>query len=200
MYSPTVQQVAEVLKRLNLPTDKLQQVMQLLLNDFENGLSADPSKRAASPIKMLPTYVRALPDGTEEGDFLALDLGGTNFRVLLIQIHDGEVHIESDIYRLSQELMTSDAETLFDYIANCIEIFSKKRGIQDHNLPLGFTFSFPVEQVSLTSGSLIRWTKGFTAAGTEGKDVVELLKHAMERKKVGLLLTTVFILCVCALI
>ena len=35
---------------------------------------------------MFPTYVRSIPDGTERGDFLALDLGGTNFRVLWVQI------------------------------------------------------------------------------------------------------------------
>ena len=35
-------------------------------------------------VKMLNTYVHSLPDGTEKGKFLALDLGGSNFRVLLI--------------------------------------------------------------------------------------------------------------------
>lgn len=181
-----MQQIDEILQKFDLSIDKLQEVTRLLREDFDRGLSADPEIRGASPIKMLPTFVRALPDGAEEGDFLALDLGGTNFRVLLIQIHDREVHIESDIYRLNEELMTSDAATLFDYIADCIEIFMKKRGIKDRSLPLGFTFSFPVDQLSLTSGLLIRWTKGFSATGTEGEDVVMLLKQAMERKKVGL--------------
>lgn len=31
-------------------------------------------------VKCYPTYVRYLPTGEETGQFLALDLGGTNFR------------------------------------------------------------------------------------------------------------------------
>lgn len=133
---------------------------------------------------MLPTYVRAIPNGSESGDFLALDLGGTNFRVLLVQILNGKVHMESDVFPLNQTLMQSDAVTLFDYIADCISLFVKKKEIKGKTLPLGFTFSFPVQQHSLVSGDLIRWTKGFSADGVEGKDVVLLLKEALERKQV----------------
>ena len=38
------------------------------------------------PSKCFPTYVRELPSGCEVGKFLALDLGGTNFRVVVIDI------------------------------------------------------------------------------------------------------------------
>lgn len=30
---------------------------------------------------MIPTYVQHIPNGSEKGTFLALDLGGTNLRV-----------------------------------------------------------------------------------------------------------------------
>ena len=33
-------------------------------------------------VKMFLTYVHSLPTRSEEGDFLALDLGGSTFRVL----------------------------------------------------------------------------------------------------------------------
>jgi hexokinase len=49
----------------------------------------DPKTHDTADIKMFPTYVRTLPDGTERGDILALDLGGTNFRVLLINLDKG---------------------------------------------------------------------------------------------------------------
>lgn len=29
---------------------------------------------------MIPTYIQTVPDGTETGTYLALDLGGTNLR------------------------------------------------------------------------------------------------------------------------
>ena len=158
--------------------------MSILESDFTKGLSADEQERAESPIKMLLTFVRAIPDGSEKGNFLALDLGGTNFRVLLISIDSGEVKMESDIYPLEQSVMTSDAETLFDYIAGCISLFVKKNKVTDKSLPLGFTFSFPVQQLSLTSGLLIKWTKGFSATGVENEDVVRLLKEALDRNGV----------------
>ncbi|EDO26338.1 predicted protein, partial [Nematostella vectensis] len=56
-----------------MPKSSLEQVMKLLEEDMDNGLSADPKARENSPIKMLPTYVRRMPDGSESGDFLALD-------------------------------------------------------------------------------------------------------------------------------
>lgn len=172
----------KILETFDISHESLEEIVNLLVSDFTKGLSADERVRADSPVKMLPTYVRAIPDGTEEGSFLALDLGGSNFRVLSISVYKGEVEKKSDIYPLEKALMTSDAITLFDYIADCIALFVKKNRITANNLPLGFTFSFPVQQLSLTSGLLIKWTKGFSAIGVENKDVVRLLKEAIDRK------------------
>ena len=50
------------------------------------------ASRATNPtanIKCYVTYVTRLPTGKEEGQFLALDLGGTNFRVILAELHAG---------------------------------------------------------------------------------------------------------------
>ena len=44
---------------------------------------------------------------TELGQYLALDLGGTNFRVLLITLHkDKKPDILSEIYFVPEEIMT----------------------------------------------------------------------------------------------
>lgn len=59
----------------------MKEVERRLTEDFKKGLEREGED---VKVKMLITYVHALPDGTEEGDFLALDLGGSNFRVLLI--------------------------------------------------------------------------------------------------------------------
>ena len=40
-------------------------------------------------IKSFVTYVTRLPTGREDGRFLALDLGGTNFRVILCELEAG---------------------------------------------------------------------------------------------------------------
>lgn len=44
----------------------------------------------------------------EDGDFLALDLGGTNFRVLRVKVSDNglqKVEMENQIYAIPEELM-----------------------------------------------------------------------------------------------
>ena len=51
---------------------------------IETGLKKDTHENAS--VKCFPTYVRELPSGYECGRFLALDLGGTNFRVVLMEI------------------------------------------------------------------------------------------------------------------
>lgn len=171
--------------KLILSKDDLLKEIDLLTEEMKNGLSADEETRKKSAVPMLITYVRSTPSGNESGDFLALDLGGTNFRVLHIQIDPNQITMDSRIMPMSKELMTSDAVTLFDYIADCIASFVKEKNIQDKILPLGFTFSFPVKMLSLTSGLLVKWTKGFTATGVENHDICALLKEALDRKKVG---------------
>jgi len=49
-------------------------------------------------------------------------------------------------------------------------------------IPLGLTFSFPVEQTALDKGFLLTWTKGFAAKNAVNKDVVRLLQDAFDRK------------------
>ncbi len=51
---------------------------------IEEGLSKKTHDKAT--VKCFPTYVQELPSGHECGKFLALDLGGTNFRVVVIDI------------------------------------------------------------------------------------------------------------------
>ena len=70
----------KVLEGFSISLEKMKRVAAGLAEDFEKGLANEDD----SPVKMLVTYVHSLPDGTEQGDFMALDLGGSNFRVLLI--------------------------------------------------------------------------------------------------------------------
>jgi len=41
----------------------------------------------------------------ETGDYLALDLGGTNFRVLLISLKGSAVDMKNKIYPIAEDLM-----------------------------------------------------------------------------------------------
>ena len=82
--------------------------------------------------------------------------------------------------------MKGDADGLFGYIAECLAKFAKlKLGQETRKLgTVGFTFSFPVRQESLTSGALIKWTKGFDVEGVEDHDVVAMLQEAIKKRNV----------------
>ena len=110
--------------------------------------------------------------------------GGENFRVLLMKIKDGEISPIIKKQLIDKETKTSNQERLFNYIVDCLKEFVAEQKLKE-KLPLGFTFSFPVDQTSLISGTLLRWTKDFDADGAVGEDVVKLLRDALERRGVS---------------
>lgn len=61
----------------------------------------------------------------ERGKFLALDLGGTNFRVLIINLGDNHFDMQSKIYAIPNHIMTGTGIALFDHIAECLANFMK---------------------------------------------------------------------------
>jgi len=69
---------------------------------------------------------------------LALDLGGTNFRVLLLELANGApIRQEVQRYYIGSELRVGSVDTLFDYLAKCVSDFVIAQGLQDVELPLG---------------------------------------------------------------
>ncbi|XP_026528609.1 hexokinase-1 [Notechis scutatus] len=176
--------IAETLAEFKLTNEQLLQVKKRMRIEMEAGLKKKSHDHAK--VKMLPTFVRSTPDGTENGDFLALDLGGTNFRVLLVKIRSGKrrmVEMHNKIYSIPVEVMQGTGEELFDHIVTCISDFLDYMGIKGACLPLGFTFSFPCKQNSLDCGILLNWTKGFKATDCEGEDVVNLLRDGIKRRE-----------------
>uniref|UniRef100_A0A3P8NI84 Hexokinase-2 n=1 Tax=Astatotilapia calliptera TaxID=8154 RepID=A0A3P8NI84_ASTCA len=172
-----------ILDTLRLSREQLLEVKRRFSEEMTRGLSKQTHKQAS--IKMLPTYVRSTPDGSEHGDFLALDLGGSSFRVLLVRVRSGtkrSVDMQQKIYSIPQEIMQGTGEELFNHIVDCIADFLEYMGMKGASLPLGFTFSFPCDQTKLDEGILLKWTKGFKASGCEGKDVVALLKEAVRSR------------------
>lgn len=59
----------------------------------------------------------------------------------------------------------------------------------DKDIALGFTFSYPCVQERIDHGLLLRWTKGFGAAGVEGQDVVEMFKKSLKKNNVPVEIT-----------
>ncbi|MBA0599268.1 hypothetical protein Gorai_005497, partial [Gossypium raimondii] len=126
----------------------------------------------------------------EKGLFYALDLGGTNFRVLRLHLGGkgrGIVSKQFEEVSIPRSLMTGTSDALFDFIVAELAKFVAQEGMDFELRPgrqreLGFTFSFPVLQSSISSGTLVRWTKGFSIEETVGRDVVAKLTKAMEKQ------------------
>ncbi|KAL6216244.1 hypothetical protein ACLB2K_009470 [Fragaria x ananassa] len=177
--------VTKLRKECATPLPLLRHVADAMAADMRAGLAVD----GGSDLKMILSYVDSLPTGNEKGLFYALDLGGTNFRVLRVQLGGKEERViatEFDQVSIPKDLMFGTSEELFNFIASGLAKFAENEGNKFH-LPagtkreIGFTFSFPVKQTSVDSGILIKWTKGFSVSGTAGRDVVACLNEAMER-------------------
>uniref|UniRef100_A0A915KGH6 Phosphotransferase n=1 Tax=Romanomermis culicivorax TaxID=13658 RepID=A0A915KGH6_ROMCU len=91
------------LTTFHFPNDTLRE-MSRRLND-EMNKAAQSNEGAQNTVKMLPTFVRHLPDQTETGNYLALDLGGTKFRVLLITLNGINFQMTSDVFEIPQSIM-----------------------------------------------------------------------------------------------
>ncbi|CCM04017.1 uncharacterized protein FIBRA_06174 [Fibroporia radiculosa] len=179
--------------QFQLGQDALIKITEQFLEDFRLGLGD-----YNHPMAMIPTFVTGVPDGTETGTFLALDLGGTNLRVCEVTLlgnHD--FRLRQQKYKVSEALKTGEATVLFDYLADSVDAFltefSSATGSpvstsvanpfdSPTEVPLGLTFSFPVEQTALNEGKILTWTKGFAAKNAIGNDVVRLLQDAFDRK------------------
>jgi hexokinase len=83
------------------------------------------------------------------------------------------------------------AHELFGFLAKQIELFLKthhnekfeahlRRSSLQQYFDLGFTFSFPVNQLGINKGKLMRWTKGFDIDEAIGQDVCALLQKEID--------------------
>ncbi|KAM7277951.1 hypothetical protein ACFE04_005085 [Oxalis oulophora] len=182
--------VVEVLRELEegcaTSVGRLKQVVDAMAVEMHAGLASE----GGSKLKMLLTFIHTLPTGNEKGTYYALHLGGTNFRVLRVQLEGQRSSIMTqDVERqpIPPHLLTSTSEDLFDFISHSLKQFVEKEGSDSHSSSnkgreLGFTFSFPVQQMSVSSGDLIKWTKAFAIEDMVGRDVTQCLQQALARR------------------
>jgi len=176
--------VQEMCSEFLLTDEQLQHIEERMVMEVNWGLGADTNP--SSNIKSYITYVSQLPTGREHGAYLALDLGGTNFRVILVELDSKStsVRMKAAKHPVSEELMVGPGVDLFNFMADRLRDFMLEHNLlgddeKEHHL--GFTFSFPTVQHSLASADLASWTKGFICSGVEGEDVGALLEKAIAR-------------------
>ncbi|ROT34722.1 glucokinase [Sodiomyces alkalinus F11] len=185
-----------IVSLFELSDDWLNRAVGEYISQAEEGLRSD-----GTSLSQIPTYVTAVPNGKEKGVYLAVDLGGTNFRVCSVRLNgDTTFNLTYNKVAVPKELMTAKkAEDLFAFLAKQIETFlhehhkdefegvrrrtrSTRKGQKDEDIfHLGFTFSYPVKQLAINKGTLMRWTKGFDIPDAIGKDVCALLQTELDK-------------------
>jgi hexokinase len=104
---------------------------------------------------MLPSYNTTLPTGEERGKYLAMDLGGSKFRVALVDLSGRENSNDSmTIVKMRTFMIEKDAKALqghafFDWMAARIQELLQDSDVQkahgNETLGMGLAWSFPVE-------------------------------------------------------
>ena len=173
----------DVLSEFAATPEFIREVAANFRQDLQIGLR-DPK---SSSMRMLKSYV-GLPTGKEKGEYLALDFGGTNVRVLRIKL-EGEGRFEV-IKRVGEPLIipgkydyigrNSTVDQMFGFLARLID--EAIDGDHETKFYLGHTFSFPSSQDDLNNAKLIIWTKEFATPGVEGKVVNDLLLDALKKR------------------
>lgn len=128
---------ARLREMFHYPLSDLVMLSDDILEKMEEGLTA-PGCR----VQMLPTYIFDLPKGNEKGRFFALDLGGTNLRVLEVILHGDGTHSvgESVKSKVSLEAMTGTGNELFGEIADSMATLAEKCNLNkdDEPVPTGY--------------------------------------------------------------
>ncbi|KAK1755682.1 hexokinase-1 [Echria macrotheca] len=181
--------------------DFLNEAEDLLLGPVDDGLSDFAAKLKqqfriglrSNPACMLPSYNHQLPSGHERGQYLALDVGGSTFRVALVELRGKGVKgpastiVQMDSFRIDSRAKSLRGLEFFDWMAERIlQTISKesKRGSSpDDPLLVGMAWSFPIEQTSSKGGKLCGMGKGFYAAeGLIGRDLGEIIELACRKR------------------
>uniref|UniRef100_H2YR53 Phosphotransferase n=1 Tax=Ciona savignyi TaxID=51511 RepID=H2YR53_CIOSA len=183
-YQPYLQSLKEL---LHVTDAQLTTVSDRMLQDMTYGLQL--SRKSKTQMEMLPSFVDSLPDGSERGAFIGLDLGGTNLRVLLLTLSDPVdngskpvADIKSESFKVTKDLLEGTSAQLFDFIAEKMASFAHKNGLVGKKLPVGFTFSFPFDQDRINHAILKAWTKAYHIKDGVGDDVVQMLHDAIARQ------------------
>ncbi|KAG8194447.1 hypothetical protein JTE90_011055 [Oedothorax gibbosus] len=177
---------AQKIKKLTddflLTDDIIKKITETFENELELGLAKHPAK--PSSLQMANTFVPKLLTGHEKGDFLALDLGGTNFRVILLKLDpESELDCIVKYYTVPEPLRLGEGCLLFEFLADCMHNFLEEKNLLGKRLPLGFCFSFPMIQTGIDEGILVTWTKSFKCKNVVGQEVVQMLREAFSKKK-----------------
>lgn len=159
----------------NLENGQLKEIANSFLAKVEEGLEKENAE-----VQCIPTFITPETNGIK-GQALVLDLGGTNYRVAIVDFSKDtpEVRPENG-WKKDMSMMKSPGFTrdeLFRELADMIVEIKRER-----ELPIGYCFSYPAESVPGGDAKLLRWTKGVDIKEMVGQLVGAPLLHYLNDK------------------
>ncbi|KIX02611.1 uncharacterized protein Z518_08553 [Rhinocladiella mackenziei CBS 650.93] len=144
---------------------------------------------------MLPSYCHTLPTGQERGSYISLDVGGSTFRVALVELrgrngrHPPMAIKHMAAFKIDERIRKLPSALFFDWMASRIQGMleeEKETWPPGQILPLGLAWSFPIEQTSHRGGKMQGMGKGFSChEDTIGMDLGALIESACARRNVN---------------
>ena len=132
-------EVKNILLPFQLTDEQLRRVMANLNTEMTNGLKSS-SGTEKNDLAMFPTYVHHGPSGQESGEYLVVDLGGSNFRVSHVIIEGrNRLRLNNKIFLIPHSLLLGEGEKLFDYISECLQRFIDDNRLSVHK-PTDYKF------------------------------------------------------------
>ena len=119
---------------------------------MSNNLQAELRQHMiSSSVSMLPSFIYDLPTGQERGTYLALEVGGSNLRMALVELcgQDHDIVIRQiGSFPIDTAILQLKGYKFFDWIAERIGEFVVVEE-RDTPLPMGIAWSFPIESVCI---------------------------------------------------
>ena len=149
------------------------------LVDMERGLAGQ-----SSSMIMIPTYLNPGAKITAGQTVIALDAGGTNFRVALVKFDENGKAVVSESQKAPMPGTSGriSSETFFDQIAAMVAPLIEKS--PDPVEGIGFCFSYSMEITKEADGILLSFSKEVDVPEVIGKAVGQGLREALQKMKV----------------
>jgi hexokinase len=141
------------------------------LEEMEAGLAGRPSS-----LRMIPTFVGVDAEIPPHQPVIAVDAGGTNLRVALVEFGDaGKAHIAAfERYRMPGLDGEIPASTFFEVLAAHVSRVASRAG------RLGLSFSYPAEILPTRDGRILGLSKELRVSGIAGELVGARLCAALQ--------------------
>lgn len=123
-------------------------------------------------VACLPSYI-SLQKIPRNGKAIVVDFGGTNVRVAIIALKDGELFIEKGPITESIPIKRGIPLEREDFLNSLCRIIASLDPPQ--YLPIGYCFSYPAESTLDGDAKLLHWTKELFVKDTIGQEMGKLL-------------------------